>query len=220
MVNFVKILFIRIKINYLTSNNFPYKRQISKEEIQHLDLFSYGGKITLIDSKAKLDRFNKKISRDEVIGFDTETRPSFKKGLQYDCSLVQMAFKDEVVLFRLNKIGFPNILLDMLAHIDFKKIGIAIHDDIRQLKQLNFFEAQNFVDLNTLCPQIGFESIGAKRLSALVLGKRISKRQQVSNWDARELSNAQISYAATDAWICREIYLRFLDKGLVSQERT
>ena len=218
MFTFAKILFIGFKIFYLTGNNFPYQRQISNEEIQLLDLFSYSGRITVIDSKAKLNRFNKKIAKKEVIGFDTETRPSFTKGLQYDCSLVQMAFEDEVVLFRLNKIGFPRVLLDMLSQIDFKKIGIAIHDDIKQLKALNFFEAQNFIDLNTLSPKIGFESIGAKRLSALVLGKRISKRQQVSNWDAAELSPAQIAYAATDAWICREIYLQFLKDGLVSPE--
>lgn len=153
----------------------------------------------------------------EILGFDTETRPSFKKGVQHDCSLVQMAFSDEVVLFRLNKIGFPPILEDMLSHNE-AKIGIAIHDDIRQLKQLRPFEEKSFVDLNSLCPKIGFESIGAKRLTAIVLGKKISKRQQLSNWEAKELSNAQVDYAATDAWICRLIYNELHQTGLISPE--
>ena len=91
-----------------------------------------------------------------------------------------------------------------------------IHDDLRQLKQLKEFEESNFIDLNILGPQLGFESIGAKRLSALVLGGRISKRQQVSNWEAARLSEAQVNYAATDAWICREIYLDFQRKGLIT----
>ncbi len=198
----------------MTQSSFPYRREISKEEINDLDLFSYKGKISIIDSKAKLDRFNKKLNGNNVIGFDTETRPSFKKGIQYPCSLVQLAFEDEVVLFRLNKIGFPEMLRDYLSEISHKKIGIALHDDIKQLKDIRDFEAQSFFDLNVECPKVGFESIGAKKLTAIVLGKKISKRQQVSNWEARELSPGQIAYAATDAWICREIYLRLRKDGL------
>ena len=212
-----KYLFLETKIqNLLTNSGFPYRREISKEEINFLEPFSYSGKITLIDSKAKLDRFTMGPRKGEVIGFDTETRPSFKKGVQYPCSLVQLAFEHEVVLFRLNRIGFPNMLTDILAAEISTKIGIAIKDDLRQLKDINPFEPASFVDLNELCPNIGFESIGAKRLTALVLGKKISKRQQVSNWDARTLTDAQIAYAATDAWICREIYLELGNKGLIS----
>lgn len=197
------------------NKKLPYKPEISKEEVNELELLRYEGKITLIDSKAKLDRYKKFPEHEKLIGFDTETRPSFKKGVQYPCSLVQLAFSDEVVLFRLNKIGFPKILEEYLSFEQSKKIGIAIHDDIRQLQDINPFEARSFVDLNKLAPEIGFESIGAKRLTALVLGKKISKRQQVSNWEAKELSEGQIYYAATDAWICREIYLDFEQKKLL-----
>lgn len=195
---------------------FPYRKGISKEEINDLDLLYYQGKITVIDSKAKLDKYTRFPDEDAVIGFDTETRPSFKKGIQYPCSLVQLAFKDEVVLFRLNKIGFPNILEEFLIHQEQKKIGIAIRDDLRQLLEFGAFKPAAFVDLNELAPSIGFENIGAKSLTAMILGKKISKRQQVSNWEAHDLSDAQILYAATDAWICREIFLELNSKGLVA----
>ena len=172
-------------------------------------------KITMIDTKAKLDKFKRLPNKKSVVGFDTETRPSFKKGMQYPCSLVQLAYEDEVVLFRLNNIGFPSILKDVLVNDEWTKIGIAIKDDLRQLNDISKFEASSFVDLNVVCPEIGFISIGAKRLTALVLGKRISKRQQVTNWNAERLSEAQIKYAATDAWICREIYLELRKKQLL-----
>ena len=112
------------------------------------------------------------------------------------------------------RIGFPSILQDFLTQKDQKKIGIALHDDLRQLNDFNKFEPASFFDLNEECPKIGFESIGAKKLTALVSGKKISKRQQVSNWDAKELSPGQIKYAATDAWICREIYLELIKNKL------
>lgn len=217
MVTFAKILFLlkTLKNPGEVEDSFPYRREISKEEINHLDLFSYSGKITIIDSKAKLSRYKRFPDKKVLIGFDTETRPSFQKGIQHPCSLVQLAFEDEVILFRLNRIGFPSILADFLSHEEHTKIGIAIKDDLRQLLNLTEFKPAAFVDLNELCPKIGFESIGAKRLTALVLGKNISKRQQVSNWEAKKLSDAQIKYAATDAWICREIYIDLNKKGLI-----
>lgn len=199
----------------MSKATFPYRTEISKEEINDLELFAYSGKITLIDSKAKLDKYTRFPDKDALIGFDTETRPSFKKGVQHPCALVQLAFHDEVVLFRLNKIGFPTILEEFLSHQEQQKIGIAIRDDIRQLLNLTTFKPEAFVDLNELAPSIGFENIGAKRLTAMILGKKISKRQQVSNWEASELSEAQIKYAATDAWICREIYRELKDKSLI-----
>lgn len=201
----------------MSNENFPFKKEISKPEIEELDFYSFDGSIRIIDSRAKLDRFNKFPKTGEVIGFDTETRPAFKKGQYNDCALVQVAFPDEVVLFRLNKIGFPSILADLFSDEAFRKVGIAIHDDIKQLYKMKPFEASGFVDLNIECPKIGFENIGAKKLSAMVLEKRISKRQQVSNWEARELSAAQIKYAATDAWICREIYLKLQKEGLFNR---
>lgn len=201
----------------MINSSFPYRKEISKEEINDLELFSYSGKITIIDSKAKLDRYTRFPDIDAVIGFDTETRPSFKKGVQHPCSLVQLAFKDEVVLFRLNRIGFPSILKEFLEHQEQEKIGIAIRDDIRQLLDIKEFSPKTFVDLNELCPKIGFENIGAKRLTAMILGKKISKRQQVSNWENKELSPGQIKYAATDAWICREIYLELVKVGLIDK---
>ena len=202
----------------MTKHSFPYKREISKEEIARLSPFSYRNNIQMFDSKAKLDQLKFNLKKNEIIGFDTETRPSFKKGKLYPCALVQISIPGDVLLFRLNKIGFPPILKDMLSNESYKKIGIAIHDDLLQLNNIELFEPRSFVDLNVLCPKIGFESIGAKKLSALVLGIQISKRQQVSNWETKELSDAQIRYAATDAWICREIYLNLEQQNLISED--
>jgi ribonuclease D len=202
----------------LIKKSFPYKREISKEDIAKLNPFSYRNNINVIDSKAKLDKLKINLDKKEIIGFDTETRPSFKKGVSYPCALVQVALPDEVLLFRLNNIGFPQILIDILADESLNKIGIAIHDDILQLNKIEPFESRSFIDLNVICPKIGFESIGAKKLSALVLGIQISKRQQVSNWEAQVLSDAQIRYAATDAWICREIYLKLEAQKLISPD--
>jgi len=201
----------------LTNQVFPYQREISKEEISRLDQYSYRNKTTLIDSQAKLDKLKMKFAKSEIIGFDTETRPAFKKGIFHQCSLVQLAIPGEVILFRINKIGFPNILIDILSDKSLHKIGIALHDDILQLKKIKSFEPSSFIDLNVICPKMGFESIGAKKLSALVLGIQISKRQQVSNWETNKLSDAQIRYAATDAWICREIFINFKKQHLISE---
>ena len=214
MVNFAKILFIEKSFFSLKQNSFPYNRHIGKEEIHDLEPLKLTGKIRVIDSRAKIDKFRRLPSKGEIVGFDTETRPSFKKGIRHRCSLVQLAFEDEIVLFRLNKFPFPDILADILSNEE-SKVGIAIHDDIRQLKELRNFEERAFHDLNTIAPEVGFESIGARRLTALVLGKRLSKRQQLSNWEAADLSPAQIEYAAADAWICRKIYLEFRSKGLL-----
>jgi ribonuclease D len=111
----------------------------------------------------------------------------------------------------LNKIGFPKALAQLLSNPQIEKIGIAVIQDMKELRQQFIsFESKEVVDLNILCKNMGFENIGAKNLSALVLGHNISKRQQTSNWETPVLSDAQMSYAATDAWICREIYLKLL----------
>lgn len=185
-----------------------YKKIITNEEISTLELHRYSGKIVLIDTIEDLEQACEEIVKCNIIGIDTETKPSFKKGITNSVALLQIATDQKVYLIRLKKVELSEKLAHIFSNKDITKVGIAVRDDLNDLKQLRSFYEQNIIDLNILAPKLGFESIGAKKLSALVLGFRISKKQQISNWEVEDLTQAQIDYAATDAWICREIYLR------------
>jgi ribonuclease D len=152
------------------------------------------------------------ISRCKILGFDTETRPSFKKGTRHKVSLLQLADDRNAWLFRLNMIGLPPELTALLASPDIVKIGVAVHDDIKALRHLAPFEPGGFVDLQTVVAAHGIKQLGLKKLSAIILGFSISKSQQTSNWEAPGLTLPQQVYAATDAWVCRRIYMQLNGK--------
>ena len=185
-----------------------YKKVISKEDINSLDLGRYLGEIVLIDTENDLHKACEEIAKCSIIGIDTETKPSFRKGIVNSVALLQIATDKRVYIIRLKLVKMSKELASIFSNKNIIKVGIAVRDDLKDLKKIQPFDEKSIVDLNILAPELGFESIGAKKLSALVLGFRISKRQQVSNWELEILSHAQIIYAATDAWICREIYLR------------
>ncbi|MFT6716029.1 MAG: ribonuclease D [Saprospiraceae bacterium] len=188
-----------------------FPRSVTKDEIKELPIRRFEGEIILVDKVENAQAAFDEISQEKIIGIDTETKPAFKKGVFHKTALIQIATTKKVFLFRLNKIGFPKALARVLSDPQIEKIGIAVIQDMKELKQQFIpFESREVVDLNILCKNMGFENIGAKNLSAMVLGHNISKRQQTSNWETNELSDAQKYYAATDAWICREIYLKLL----------
>jgi len=190
------------------ANHLKYKKAISNEEINELELSKYSGNIILVENKEALNNAAQEIKKCPILGIDTETKPSFKKGKLNPVALLQIATDKCVYIIRLNKVALSKDFADIFQSQDIIKVGIAVIDDFKDLKKMIPFTPHKVIDLNLLAPKLGFENIGAKKLSALVLGFRISKRQQVSNWEAEPLSQAQIDYAATDAWICREIYLR------------
>ena len=190
-----------------------FQFSIGKEQIDDLPLRAYEGEIVLIEDQESLDLHLPDLLNESILGFDTETRPAFKKGVYYQTSLLQLATAHKVYLIRLQTTGLPMSLTKLFSDRDKLKIGIACLDDLKDLNRLNKFFSHSVIDLNRACPKVGFESIGAKKLSALVLGFKISKRQQTSNWEAPELTEAQLKYAATDAWICREIYLKLKQAG-------
>ena len=191
-----------------------FQLEIEKENIEKLALGGYEGPITLIDTAADLAKALPEIKAEKIIGFDTETKPSFKKGVIHQVSLLQIATANSVFVIRLNKVGFCDELKQVFKAHDTIKVGIACMDDIKDLNKLaGTFHSHSIIDLNKECPKVGFRSIGAKKLAALVLGMKISKRQQTSNWEAETLSEAQLKYAGTDAWICREIYLKLTKNG-------
>jgi len=146
----------------------------------------------------------------DLLGFDTETKPTFKKGRKHQVSLIQLSTGDLACLFRINKIGIPNELISLLSDPDVIKAGVAVHDDIRFLSGVKKFHPRGFVDLQTFVKDFGIQSSGLKKLTAIVLGFRISKRQQVTDWEAEKLTEAQQIYAATDAWVCYEIYRKLI----------
>ena len=183
-----------------------FQSEITKEEVADLQLIQFEGPIKLIDSPGGFENEIEKIAENSVLGFDTETRPSFKKGKVYPTSLIQLSTMDQVWLLRVTRIGYPKQLLKLLSNEDILKVGLGLNDDLRRLRTDFKFEPAGFLDLQQYVSAFRIEEKGLKKLSGIVLGRRISKSQQVSNWDSDLLTEAQLRYAATDAWICLKIY--------------
>ncbi len=188
------------------NNNFA--QIISKDEIKELPLHKFPGTTYIIDSCKDLSDICKYLSRQPLLGFDTETRPSFKKGVQHQVALLQFATRDYAFLFRLYKMGLPKEIVNILKNGNIIKAGVAINDDIKTLQKLQDFTPGGFLELQKYVKQFGIESNGLKKLTAIVLNFRISKSQRLTNWENPELTQSQIDYAATDAWVCYEIYHR------------
>jgi len=165
----------------------------------------------LVDDPDKFRQIIPKLENQKILGFDTETRPSFRKGRKNKVSLIQLSTGKLACLFRINKIGFPDELIRILNDPKVIKAGVAIHDDIRFLKNIRRFNPDGFIDLQKYVKEFGISSSGLKKLAAIVLGFRISKRQQVTDWEADKLTEAQQLYAATDAWVCYEIYRKLVN---------
>ncbi len=186
-----------------------FKESITKEELTDLPLRWFEGEIVVVDSMSKLQKAVKILQKEKVVGFDTETKPSFKKGVNNQVALLQLSTRNHAFLFRLNKIGLPNEIRKLLADPNIIKPGVAIHDDIKILRNLGEFKPAGFVELQDHAKERGILNFSLKKLSAITCGFRISKGQQLSNWEADNLTDAQQIYAATDAWAALEIYLNF-----------
>lgn len=183
-----------------------YRESIDKEELAELPLIQFEGNITLVESKEDYQSSVEYLSKQKILGFDTETKPAFKKGVVNGVALLQLSTGDQAFLFRLNKIGLPNGLKSILENPEIQKIGVAIRDDIKGLQKLNNFNPGGFIELQELVKGYGIQDFSLKKLSAIVLGYRISKSQRITNWEAPELTEAQQIYAATDAWVSHRIF--------------
>ena len=186
------------------------KKSISNDELAELPLSSYEGVIHLIEQPEEMELALEYLSRQSILGFDTETRPAFKKGQTYPVSLLQLSTSDQAFLIRINKVGLPAGLIKILASPKILKIGVAIRDDIKILQRIVPFKPSGFIELQDLVKVYGIENFSLKKLSAIVLGFRISKSARLTNWDAPELSEQQLIYGATDAWVSCEIYKQLL----------
>ncbi len=183
-----------------------FQSEMTKEEVAGLELIQYEGPISVIDSMRSFEHEIDPIANHSILGFDTETRPSFKKGQVYPTSMIQLASFDQAWLVRVSRIGYPKQLQDLLSREHTIKVGSGLNDDLRKLRSDFQFEPGGFLDLQRYVEAFHIQEKGLKKLSGIVLGRRISKSQQVSNWDADNLTETQLRYAATDAWICLKIY--------------
>ena len=186
-----------------------FKESITTEELTDLPLQWFNGDIYIIDKPGQVNDVAEFLSTQPVIGFDTETRPSFKKGVINKVALLQLSTLNEAFLVRVNKLGLPQSLIKILSNPNIIKPGVAIRDDIKGLQEIEGFNPKGFIELQDHAKDLGIQNFSLKKLTAIVLGFRISKSQQLSNWEADELTEAQKIYAATDAWTSLKIYQHF-----------
>jgi len=182
------------------------QRTISKEELSLLPLQYFEGDVEVIENSERIDALVNELEQHAVLGFDTETKPSFQKGKMNKVALLQLSTSKKAYLFRLNKTGLHPALIRLLANPDVQKVGVGIRDDIKGLQRLASFLSAGFVELQDYVREVGFEDTSLKKLAGLVLKFRVSKRQRLSNWEALHLTDSQVLYAATDAWVGIELY--------------
>lgn len=187
-----------------------YSTNIDSDEIMQLPLYAYEGQIVCVDTMEIFNSVKDELFLETLWGFDTETKPCFKKGVENrsPVALLQLSSCEKTYLFRLNKIGLPVELVNFLSSDRFLKVGVSVRDDIKALRKLNDFEPAGFIDLQTVVKKFNIEAMSLRKMAGVVMKYRISKAQQLSNWEAEEFTERQLKYAATDSWVSREIYLK------------
>jgi len=185
-------------------------KSISKEKISTLPVATFSGQIITVNNEQEVKNAVEFLSTKNMLGFDTETRPAFKKGKLHRIALMQLASDDICYLFRLNRLGFPEGLMDILTNPSIKKIGLSLKDDFSVIRRSKPIIPEGFIDLQLFVKIFGIEDIGLQRIYAILFDEKISKRQRLTNWEAEELTEAQQMYAALDAWACLRIYKKLI----------
>ena len=180
--------------------------KISKEEIAELPIETFRGDIVVVDHIETIGEVCDYLSSQSALGFDTETKPAFKRGQENKVALMQLSTEDECFLFRLNRIGFPDELGALMSNREIRKIGLSLRDDFAAIRKRSIRKVENFIDLQDFVDQFGIEDNSLQKIYAILFGRKISKNQRVSNWESGVLTPAQQSYAAIDAWACLRIY--------------
>ena len=196
------------------ANHFIPK--IGNEETAALPAIEFPGEIRIVDREEDIAEACNVLSQCPVIGFDTETRPSFRPGVTYHVALLQLSTPEVCYLFRLNKIPLARPILALLESNKIRKIGADVAGDLRSLRKLRHFRDGGFVDLQEIAREWGVEEKSLRKMSAIVLGQRVSKAQRLSNWEATSFTHSQMLYAATDAWVCIRIYEQLLHTSKVN----
>lgn len=192
---------------------------IPKTDISSLPIESFQGEVVLIDRPEDVGAAVERLRDYAVIGFDTETKPSFKKNHANKVALMQLSTDDACFLFRLNKIGMPLALQSLIENPDIIKIGLSVHDDFNVMHRSSQFEPAGFIELQRMVKDYSITDLSLQRIYAILFGKKISKQQRLTNWEAATLTPQQQRYAATDAWACLKIY-RYLISGAFVPENS
>lgn len=192
---------------------------ISKSDLAHLPVADYYGDIHVIDNPDEVDAAVATLRQSDVIGFDTETRPSFKKGQSFQVALLQLSTRKDCFLFRLNMIGLPQTVKELLEDESKLKVGVSLHDDFHNLHRIYTLSPGGFIDLQPYVKKYGIVDNSLSRIYAIIFGRRISKSQRLTNWEAHHLTQGQKAYAAFDALSCIEIY-DFLESGQFQPEES
>jgi len=185
------------------------RERIDSAAINRLPVFRFEGPVSVVRDSAGLTKALRELHKERLLGFDTETRPAFKKGIRHAPALLQLAGAERVYVFQLSVLGLPAELRGLLSDEAHIKAGVALAHDVRELRTLEDFMPAGFMELEQLARRAGLKNFGLRGLAAALLGVRISKKARLSNWAAPQLTPEQIAYAATDAWISRELYLCF-----------
>lgn len=185
-----------------------FDAHIEKSQIATMPILTYEGRIITIDTAADVEKAMKALSKESIVGIDTETRPAFRKGVQHKVSLLQLSTANTCFLIRLNRTGMPDSLISFLENSKITKVGVSLHDDYQSLSRRHKFKAGGFFDLQKHVGEFGIEEMSLQKIYAIIFGMRISKSQQLTNWEQDVLTDKQKQYAATDAWACLNIYNR------------
>ena len=189
--------------------------RISREAMNELPIRRYEGPVHVVAAQPDLERAMQDIRRETVVGFDTETRPAFRPGESYLPSLVQFATANAVYLLQVQQQDWSGAMGEILSSDAIVKAGVSVADDLRNLKKLFEFEERSVTDLGKVAKRHGLKQTGVRNLAGIFLDTRIPKGAKTTNWAARSLTPQQIAYAATDAWACRELYVRFRQLHMV-----
>lgn len=201
----------------MENNNLNLENStITREEINALPLMKFDGPIHVVDQKDQVKPAVERLLQEDVLGFDTETKPSFKKGVSYLPALIQFANDEEAWLFRINGNGMHKAILEVLQSEKTKKVGVALHDDIKHLQKVRKFKPSGFVDVASVANDAGILKRGLRNMTGILLGGRLSKSAQLTNWAQGTLTKNQLVYAATDAWVSLKLYHRFKELDLIS----
>lgn len=196
------------------------KKQIynkfDKHLISELPKVLFKGRIIVILSAGETESAVRYLLSHQILGLDTETRPSFHRGMSFNVSLLQVSTSDTCFLFRLNHTGLTPSLIRLLEDTTVPKIGLSLKDDLSMLTKRSTFKPGFFIDLQNEVKKIGVEDLSLQKLYANFFGEKISKAQRLSNWEADVLTEKQKRYAATDAWACIKIYEEFKRLSLTS----
>jgi len=183
-------------------------KKLSKEAINELPLIAWDGPIKVLNTREEMEAATAELLDQKHLGFDTETRPTFKKGDYYPPALVQLATSSTVYLYRISQSQTIEPLIPIFESESILKTGVALKDDVKELRAVTDFDAKGFFEITELTARLKIESRGLRALAGLLMGGRISKAAQVSNWAKQELDEKQLRYAATDAWVSRELYIK------------